>query len=176
MRRLILLMILLPMTLPAQTLERRVTRLLDAPPFNRVTWGVVLTDTTGRVRFARNADRLFIPASNTKLVVTAAASALLPPDYRITTSLYGTGPVVDGVLQGDLVIFGRGDPSFSPRCYGPDSLALGACDRLWDRLDAMADSVHARGIRQVTGALVGDGSYFDGELLHGGWRTYDVNW
>jgi D-alanyl-D-alanine carboxypeptidase/D-alanyl-D-alanine-endopeptidase (penicillin-binding protein 4) len=40
----------------------------------------------------------------------------------------------------------------------------------------MADSVHARGIRQVTGALVGDGSYFDGELLHGGWETYDVNW
>jgi D-alanyl-D-alanine carboxypeptidase/D-alanyl-D-alanine-endopeptidase (penicillin-binding protein 4) len=176
MRRLVLLLSLVPMTLSAQSLERRLTRLLDAPPFNRVTWGVVLTDAAGHVRFARNADRLFVPASNTKLVVSAAASVLLPPDYRIATSIYGAGPVVDGVLQGDLVIYGRGDPSFSPRCYGPDSLALGACDRLWDRLDGMADSVRARGVRQVTGALVGDGSWFDGQLLHPGWEMYDVNW
>jgi D-alanyl-D-alanine carboxypeptidase/D-alanyl-D-alanine-endopeptidase (penicillin-binding protein 4) len=176
MRRLLLMICLLPSALPAQSLERRLTRLLDAPPFDRVTWGALLTDTAGRVRFARNADRLFVPASNTKLVVTAAASVLLPPDHRIETSLYGTGPVADGVLHGDLVIYGRGDPSFSPRCYGPDTLALGACERMWDRLDALADSVRAHGIRHVAGALVGDGSYFDAQFLHPGWETYDVNW
>jgi D-alanyl-D-alanine carboxypeptidase/D-alanyl-D-alanine-endopeptidase (penicillin-binding protein 4) len=135
-----------------------------------------VTDTAGRVRFARNADRLFIPASNTKLVVTAAASVLLPPDHRIETSIYGTGPLLDGVLEGDLVLYGRGDPSFSERCYGPDTLALGACEGLWDRLDALADSVYAHGIRHVAGALVGDGSYFDAQFLHPGWETYDVNW
>ena len=176
MRRLALLLCLLPSALSAQSLERRLARLLDTPPFDRVTWGALLTDTAGRVRFARNADRLFVPASNTKLVVTAAASVLFPPDHRIETSLYGTGPLLEGVLRGDLLIYGRGDPSFSERCYGPDTLALGACERLWDRLDALADSVYAHGIRHVAGALVGDGSYFDAQFLHPGWETYDVNW
>jgi D-alanyl-D-alanine carboxypeptidase/D-alanyl-D-alanine-endopeptidase (penicillin-binding protein 4) len=160
----------------AQSLGRRLERLLDAPPFDRATWGVVLTDTTGRVLFARNADRLFIPASNTKLVVTATASALLPPDFRIETSLFGTGPVENGTLAGDLVIYGRGDPTFSERCYGTDTLALGACEQLWSRLDALADSVCARGVTHIAGAIIGDGSYFDPELLHPGWEVYDVNW
>jgi D-alanyl-D-alanine carboxypeptidase/D-alanyl-D-alanine-endopeptidase (penicillin-binding protein 4) len=176
MPRLALLFCLLPTALPAQSLQRRLERRLDAPPFDRVTWGVFLTDTAGRVRFARNPDRLFVPASNTKLVVTAAASVLLPPDYRIETSVYATGRVDQGVLQGDLVVYGRGDPTFSERCYGLDTLALGACEGLWQRLDALADSVAAHGIRQVAGALVGDGSYFDGQFLHPGWETYDVNW
>jgi D-alanyl-D-alanine carboxypeptidase/D-alanyl-D-alanine-endopeptidase (penicillin-binding protein 4) len=160
----------------AQSLRTRVDRLLDAPPFDRATWGVILTDSAGRVLYARNAERLFVPASNTKLVVAAAASALLPPDFRIETSVYGGGPVVDGTLHGDLVLFGRGDPTFSDRCYGTDTLALGACERVWDRLDALADSVAARGIRHVAGAVVGDGSFFDAEFLHPAWDTYDVNW
>lgn len=165
-----------PATAPAQSLQRRLDRLLDAPPFDRAAWGVIVTDSTGRVLYARNADRLFVPASNTKLVVTAAASALLPENARIETSVYGTGPVEHGTLQGDLVVYGRGDPTFSTRCYGTDTLALGACEVAWDRLDAMADSMRARGIRHVAGSLVGDGSYFSGPLFQAGWNAYDLNW
>ena len=80
------------------------------PPFNRQLWGVAVVDEGGRLLYGRNQDRLFIPASNTKLVVSAVASALLPPDWKVKTSLYG-GPVVGGVLQGDLVLYGRGDPT-----------------------------------------------------------------
>jgi len=159
-----------------QSLRTRLDRLLDQSPFDRATWGVLLTDTTGRVLYARNADRLFIPASNTKLVVAAAATALLDPDFRIETSVYGGGPLVDGALLGDLVMYGRGDPTFSARCYGTDTLALGACDRAGDRVAALADSVWARGVRHIAGAVVGDGSYFDAQFLHPGWETYDVNW
>lgn len=159
-----------------QPLRSRLDRLLDQPPFDRATWGVLVTDTTGRVLYARNADRLFIPASNTKLVVSAAATALLDPEFRIETSLYGGGPLADGTLHGDLVVYGRGDPTFSERCYGTDTLALGACDRAWDRIAALADSLWERGVRHVAGAVVGDGSFFDGEFLHGDWGTYDVNW
>jgi D-alanyl-D-alanine carboxypeptidase/D-alanyl-D-alanine-endopeptidase (penicillin-binding protein 4) len=176
MRHCLLLLALAPATLGAQSLERRVLRLLDAPPFDRASWGLIVTDTAGRVRVARNPDRLFVPASNTKLVVTAAASALWPGDHRLETSIYAGGPLLDGVLHGDLVVYGRGDPTFSARCYGTDTLALGACDRLGDRLRALADSVWARGVRHVGGAVVGDGSHFDGEFLHPGWETYDVNW
>jgi D-alanyl-D-alanine carboxypeptidase/D-alanyl-D-alanine-endopeptidase (penicillin-binding protein 4) len=160
----------------AQSLQRRLDGLLDAAPFDRALWGVIVTDSAGRVLYARNADRLFVPASNTKLVVTAAASAFLGPDFRIETSVYGTGPVEDGTLQGDLVVYGRGDPTFSTRCYGPDTLALGACETASDRLGALADSVRARGIRHVAGSLVGDGSYFDDDLFHGDWDLYDINW
>ena len=93
------------------------------PPFNRQLWGVALVDESGRLLYGRNEDRLFIPASNTKLVVSAVASALLPPDWRVKTSLYG-GPVVGGVLQGDLVLYGRGDPTMDRRCYGLDTTPL----------------------------------------------------
>ena len=48
-----------------------------------------------------------MPASNTKLVVTAAAAVLLPADYRVTTSLYVNGRVDAGVLHGDLILYGR---------------------------------------------------------------------
>jgi D-alanyl-D-alanine carboxypeptidase/D-alanyl-D-alanine-endopeptidase (penicillin-binding protein 4) len=178
--RRVLLAALLPLALAtpaaAQSLRSRIDRLLDTPPFDRASWGVVLTDSAGRVLYTRNADRLFVPASNTKLVVTAAASALLPADFRIETSVYGGGPLADGTLHGDLILYGRGDPTFSERCYGTDTLALGACERVWSRLEALADSVRARGIRHVAGAVVGDGSYFDGQFLHPDWDTYDVNW
>src|SRR5687768_9485719 len=88
---------------------RRIDARLNAVPFSRQFWGVALMDEGGRMVYGRNESRLFIPASNTKLVVSAVASALLPPDWRVKTSLYG-GPVVGGVVQGDLVLYGRGDP------------------------------------------------------------------
>lgn len=157
-------------------LARRVDRLLDAPPFARAHWGVLVVDETGRERYARNAERLFVPASTLKLVVTAAASALLAPDFHPGVSVYGTGPVEDDVLGGDLVVFGRGDPMYSARCYGSDTLAAGACDSVWTRMDALADSIAAHGIRHVTGSIVGDGSYFDAELVHPAWESYDLNW
>src|SRR5918995_3720301 len=68
--------------LAAQSLTKRLDARLDRPPFNRQLWGVALADENGRLLYSRNADRLFIPASNTKLVVAAVASALLAPDWR----------------------------------------------------------------------------------------------
>ncbi|HET9274716.1 MAG TPA: D-alanyl-D-alanine carboxypeptidase, partial [Gemmatimonadales bacterium] len=74
--------------LPAQSLQRRLDRLMDSPGFDRHHWGVVVMDTTGRILFERNGKRLFVPASNTKLLVSATAAALLPPDVRVRTSVY----------------------------------------------------------------------------------------
>lgn len=166
-----------PPSLEAQAgVARRLARLLDRRPFNRATWGVLVVDEQGQAVYARNPDRPLVPASTAKLAVTAAASVLLPPDYRITTSLYGTGPLVGGVLQGDLVVYGRGDPGFGAHCYGPDTLAAGVCDRMWTRMDALADSLAARGVSEVAGSIVGDGSYFDGTLVHHDWQGYDLNW
>ena len=117
-----------------------------------------------------------MPASNTKLVVSAAATVLLPADYRARTSVYANGTITNGVLQGDLILYGRGDPTWSQRCYTVDTLAPGGCDSTWTAVDAIADSLRARGIRRVTGRIVGDGSYFDPMLTHPSWNSFDLNW
>jgi len=165
-----------PRRAPGGSLSQRITALLDEPPFDRVTWGVYATDDRGRVLFSRDGDRWFVPASNTKLIVTAAAMALLPPDHRIRTSLYVDGTLRDGILEGDLVVYGRGDPTFSTRCYGGDTLAAGTCDSASTRVAALADSVRARGVRRITGRVVGDGSYFEPTMLHPQWGLFDALW
>src|SRR5712691_2646407 len=112
MRKLILASLTISSTLSAQTaapkpratplrgsLERRLTTLLEQPPFDRANWGVYVVDDRGKVLFQRNADRFSVPASNTKLVVTAAATVLLPADYRVKTSLYVNGRVENGILH-----------------------------------------------------------------------------
>jgi len=157
-------------------LAGNIDRHLQELPFSRTHWGIVVVDEGGRELYARNADQLFVPASNTKLVVSAAASALLPPDFSLKTSVYATGPIRDGVLEGDLVVYGRGDPTFSARCYGVDTLAAGACDSLWLKIDALAEGIVAQGVHYVVGAIVGDGSYFDAEFVHPAWESYDLNW
>lgn len=166
-----------PLAAQSGALAKRLDARLDAPPFNRQLWGVALVDENGKLLYGRNHDRMFIPASNTKIVVSAVASALFSPDFTVRTSVYAAGPVANGIVQGDLVLYGRGDPTFSHRCYATDTLAAGACDRdPADRLGALADTLVARGVSGIDGDIVGDGSYFDGALVHPGWEVYDVNW
>ncbi len=147
-------------------LARRLNCLLDTPPFDRALWGIAIANPRGRIVFERNGDRLFVPASNVKLVVSAVAAALLPPDYRYRTSVYAAGGVEDGAVRGDLVLYGRGDPTLSARYYQTPLAAF----------DELADSLKARGITRVTGDVVGDASYFDSATVHPSWETYDLNW
>jgi len=158
-------------------LAKRIDARLDAPPFAHQLWGVALLDDRGRLLYGRNADRLFIPASNTKLIVTTVATALLPGDWTVQTSLYAAGPVVDSTVEGDLVLYGRGDPTFARRCYDLDTTVAGACDQdPSERLRLLAAGLKARGIRTIAGDLVGDGSYFEPLTIHPGWESYDLNW
>jgi D-alanyl-D-alanine carboxypeptidase/D-alanyl-D-alanine-endopeptidase (penicillin-binding protein 4) len=150
---------------------------LDQPPFDRQLWGVAVLDDRGRVLYARNADRLFIPASTAKIVVSAVTAARLPAEWTVRTSLYGTGPVRDGVLRGDLVLYGRGDPTWSHRCYDVDTVRSGACesDPSW-AFRRLADSLRLRGVRTVAGDVIGDGSWLVPPLVHPAWENYDLNW
>jgi len=163
--------------LAGQSLSRRLDALLDAPPLDRHLWGIAVADTSGHTVFARNADRLFIPASNTKLLVTAAAAVLLRPDWTTRTSLYGTGPVSNGVLQGHLVLYGRGDPTMGRRCYAVDTTVSGACQvDAFAPLRALARDLAARGVTAIGGDVVGDGSWFEPAIVHPAWETGDLVW
>ena len=169
--------LLLAPALGAQSLARRLDRLLDAPPFDRHHWGVVVLDTTGKVLYGRNPTRLFIPASNTKLVVSAAAAVLLPPDGSVATSVYGAGPLEDGVLRGDLVLYGRGDPTMSRRCYDADTTRAGACETdPMRRMRELAAALRAKGVRRIAGDIVGDGSYFEPTMIQETWESGDLVW
>jgi D-alanyl-D-alanine carboxypeptidase/D-alanyl-D-alanine-endopeptidase (penicillin-binding protein 4) len=162
--------------LSAQSLAHRIDARLNAVPFSRQLWGIAVLDDAGHLVYGRNETRMFVPASNTKLVVSAVAAALLPSDWRAKTSVYG-GPIVGGVLQGDLVLYGRGDPTMDRRCYATDTTLAGVCDTdPFARLRQLVDGLRARGVRAVAGDIVGDGSYFEPTLVHPNWEAFDLNW
>lgn len=152
----------------AAALARRIDAVIGRAPFDRAQWGIEVWDpATGQAIYAHDADRHFIPASNLKLVVSATAAHLLDPEYRYRTTVYGTGPVRDGVLQGDVVLYGRGDPTISGRYYGGKQTAI---------LDELADSLAARGVRRVTGSVVADESWFEPASTRDDWEKYDLLW
>jgi D-alanyl-D-alanine carboxypeptidase/D-alanyl-D-alanine-endopeptidase (penicillin-binding protein 4) len=123
---------------------------------------------TGKVLFEENANKLLRPASNMKLYTLAAALDRLSPNYRFVTSVYALGkPDSDGVVKGDLIIYGRGDPSFAARFNNGD---------YFKGLDNLADRIAAAGVKRVKGDLVGDESHFTGQRYGSGWEWEDLQW
>jgi D-alanyl-D-alanine carboxypeptidase/D-alanyl-D-alanine-endopeptidase (penicillin-binding protein 4) len=158
-------------------LARALDALLDSPPFHRNHWGMVVMEADGRVLARRHAGQLFMPASNTKLLVAAAAAVMLPPGFTVRTSLYAGGPVAGGRVQGDLILYGRGDPTFSTRCYAVDTTRAGVCQADGtEPLRQLARQLRTTGVTHVTGDLVGDGSWFEPLLVHPSWEISDLNW
>jgi D-alanyl-D-alanine carboxypeptidase/D-alanyl-D-alanine-endopeptidase (penicillin-binding protein 4) len=146
---------------------RAIAAVTDSGALARVHWGIAVRDVAaGAVIYARNADRLFIPASNQKLVVAATAAHHLDPAFRYVTAVLARGEVRGGTLQGELVIRGSGDPTISGR-YEPDRLAI---------FRSFADSLRARGVRRIDGGVTADVSAWPPEPQHGDWQKYDLNW
>ncbi len=140
---------------PRGVLSREIAPLLQTRRFRTASWGaLVVSLTRGDTLFAWHPDRLMVPASNAKLFTTAAALHYLGTDFRFVTALFAGGRVNDGVLYGDLVLYGTGDPTF-----GPDTASLAP----------FADSVVRAGIRRVRGDVVGDASFLGAELTGPGW-------
>jgi serine-type D-Ala-D-Ala carboxypeptidase/endopeptidase (penicillin-binding protein 4) len=131
------------------------------PAWRDARFGVIVVSLDrGDTLFALNPDLPLAPASNMKLFSTAAALYYLGPDFRYSTFALGDGEVRDGVLHGDLILYGTGDPTISRRLLASTSAAF----------RTLADSLAALGIREVRGDVVGDGSYFDDAWLGEGWR------
>jgi D-alanyl-D-alanine carboxypeptidase/D-alanyl-D-alanine-endopeptidase (penicillin-binding protein 4) len=142
-------------------LAREIDRTIDTSDLTRARWGVFVTSMKdGRVLVSRNSDKLFTPASNMKIYTTAVALDLLGADYRWRTSVYADSqPDSTGVVNGNLTLFGRGAPDLQTK-----SIA------------SLADQIYQHGVRQVRGDVVGDESYFRGELYGLGWQWNDLQW
>jgi len=127
----------------------------------------VVRASDGQEIFARDADSLYEMASNAKLFTTAAALRRLGQGYRFRTRLVATGQVTDGVLAGDLVVVGGGDPGISGRFFGGDRMYVPR---------SMAQGVVAAGIRTIAGDLVMDDRFFDRTLRAQGWPEDESLW
>ena len=145
-------------------LAHDIYQLIDGSDSAKARWGVfVMSLKDGRVLYSRDGDKLFTPASNMKIYTTAVALDLLGNDYRWRTSLYAlTQPTADGVIDGDLILYGRGAPDLDSK--KPESLP------------ALADQLQQRGVHLVRGKIIGDESYFRGEHYGIGWQWNDLQW
>jgi len=136
-------------------------------PFARASWGVVVQSRdNGQVLYRRNAERLFMPASNQKILTGATALARLGAEFRYHTPVLARGTRSGDTLRGDLVVIGRGDFTLSQHARGGTDIL--AALRPW------ADSLRERGIRVVTGRVVGDASFFPDPVLGEGWMWDDL--
>jgi D-alanyl-D-alanine carboxypeptidase/D-alanyl-D-alanine-endopeptidase (penicillin-binding protein 4) len=152
----------------ADPLVAELDAILDDPALAPAFWAVKIQSLgTGRVLYERNPDRLVMPASNMKLVTGAVALRTLGGDWRPVTRLYATGTLVDGVLEGDLVLVGGGDPSLGGRFAEGDPLRSRGDP--WVVMRMLADSVAAAGIRRVTGRLIGVDDLLEEEPIGAGW-------
>jgi D-alanyl-D-alanine carboxypeptidase/D-alanyl-D-alanine-endopeptidase (penicillin-binding protein 4) len=158
-------------------LDKRIGAILQSADLSRGFWGIeVVSLPTGKVLYARDADKLFTPASNTKLFTTAAAMALIGPDYTFRTTVETNGTLdTHGRLTGDLVLVGRGDPNLSGREL-PYALHTERNDHPIRVLEQLADTLAQKGVKYVDGDIIADDSYFAFERYGEGWSQDDLVW
>jgi len=128
---------------PLRQLATDLRAITAMPGVKRGLWGVVAYSLTRRQPlFELNPQTLFVPASTAKLVSAASAYEAVGWDYRFETTIWATGPIVAGTLQGDLLVAGSGDPSFDSRGFA------GVQD--W------AATLGELGIQRIEGRIIGD--------------------
>ena len=140
--------------------------LIANPMFRTANWGVLVVDPlSGDTLYSHNAGKLFMPASNQKLLTGATALTQLGPDFRFVTRFATNGSQRDSTLGGDLIVVGRGDPTFS------DSMRAGDYRNAFRD---MADSLSSRGIRRIRGSLRRAGDAFPDSTYGFGWQVDDL--
>jgi serine-type D-Ala-D-Ala carboxypeptidase/endopeptidase (penicillin-binding protein 4) len=151
---------------PDPALRAEIDRIINESNLEQTRVGIfVMSVRDGRVLYSRDADKLFTPASNMKVYTTAVAVDLLGPDYRWRTSVYAAKQPANGIIEGDLTLYGRGSPDLVSKEKGEAP-----------SLSRLVDQLYESGVRHVRGNIVGDESYFRGELFGVGWQWNDLQW
>jgi D-alanyl-D-alanine carboxypeptidase/D-alanyl-D-alanine-endopeptidase (penicillin-binding protein 4) len=158
-------------------LAAKIEAVIDGPDYKESRWGILVVDSqTGETLYARDADRLYSPASTTKLYSGSTALAALGPDYRFETPVYRRGEVTNGKLEGDLIFVAQGDLTLGGRTDVHGRMTYRNYDHIYvglfpkveltdtDPLAGLKDLAHqvaATGIRQVEGDVLIDDRLFD---------------
>lgn len=160
-----------PAKAPATTLNElrsRIEEIVRQPALDPGFFAIkIVSLDSGQLVFEQNANKFVRPASNMKLYTVAAAFDRLTPDYRFITSVYAQEKLDDGKIKGDLIVYGRGDPSIAARFNNGD---------YFKGINDLADRIVAAGVKRIKGDLVGDESYFNGAPVGSGWEWEDLTW
>ena len=156
-------------------LAKTIATILSDPAVARAHWGISVVTLDGKPIYALNDQQYFQPASNAKLFTTAAALALLGPDFTLKTYVVAEGPITDGTLSGSLHLIGGGDPTLSGRAY-PYSSHTDRANPPLQPLNDLAAQVAASGIRALDGTIVADDTLFAFERYGQGWAQDDLMW
>ena len=148
---------------PIESLQKDLAAIFQSPEFDRSLWSVLVRPISSTDNlFSLNAAKLVMPGSNMKILTLTAAADQLGWDYRYETKIVTTAPVDAGVLKGDVIVVGSGDPSISERS---DEHGI---------LQAMAQQLRDAGIHRIDGRVIGDDDAFDDRQLGDGWAWDDL--
>jgi len=158
-------------SLPSATLaelQSRIEQVVRQPALEPGFFAVkIVSLDTGQLIYEQNSNKFVRPASNMKLYTVAAAFDRLTPDFHFVTSVYAKEKLENGNTKGDLIIYGRGDPSIAARFNNGD---------YFKGINDLADRIVAAGVKRIKGDLVGDESYFNGAPVGSGWEWEDLTW
>lgn len=147
-----------------QNLQSDLDAIFDDPALARGLIGVRIDSlTTGQNIYKRNDDKLVMPASNMKILTMTTAAEKLGWDFTYKTHLDAIGTVTNGVLRGDLVVTGGGDPTIVSTDGGPAPLFA-----------EWAAALRKAGIHRIDGRIIGDDSFFDDDDIGMGWSWDDL--
>jgi len=158
-------------------LDTRLRQLIGQPKWESGLWGLhIVSLRDGKVLFSSNSHKLFLPASNMKLLIGAAALDTLGPDFRFETPVYADG-VIDahGRLFGNLIIVGRGDPNLEGRVYDAEHEELMPRD-IPNAMAQIADQVVDRRVQSIVGDILADETLFLHEPLDPSWALENLLW
>ena len=156
-------------------LAARIQTVMSRPVFAHSNFGIEFFDVqTGEVLYALNADKMFVPASTTKLLTEGTMLAKLGDDFRFHTFVYRTGAIdKHGTLKGDVILVASGDPNLSNRIQPDDTLSFVDHDHSYQGpalpgdplavLRAIAKQIAAKGVRKIEGNV-----YIDTSLMPDG--------
>jgi PBP4 family serine-type D-alanyl-D-alanine carboxypeptidase len=162
------------------SLAARIDRVMSRPEFRHANFGIEFYSLdTGKVVYALNADKMFVPASTTKLLTEGTLLAKLGADYRFHTCIYRTGPLdSNGRLKGDLVLVASGDPNLSNRIQPDGTLAFVDEDHSYNGpalsgdpltvIKQLAKDVAGKGVRRIEGRVLVDASLVPDGAREGG--------
>jgi D-alanyl-D-alanine carboxypeptidase/D-alanyl-D-alanine-endopeptidase (penicillin-binding protein 4) len=157
-------------------LPQAVGRILADPSVSQAHWGISVVGLNGTSIYKLNDGQYFNPASNAKLLTTAAAYALLPSGLTFTTLVSSDAPVGSaGEVRGDITVFGVGDPNISARTM-PYNMKTERTGPPLAALEDIADQIVRHGVHSVSGDIVGDDTWFVYERYGSGWSWDDLQW